>query len=685
MKEERVGLERMKTAKPVLMFLILITISLLTFPLQVNPAQAAAQPTALSYPYSGQIDYGSTSSSYMPWAQKEAAVPAFMSLSNDYGGTYESIGKSSSPNNWDIIMFKLGNPNGGTVMIDSLMHGNEFYTYEVLHSLVSWLLTSGDADAKRILQNNQLLVIPCVDYRWGRTNYNIPSWMTADDPAMDGDECGVNLNRNFSPGWPSSLSRSNSDSYSGTVADSEKESQAVIYAWNTYQPRIYWNLHSGAGPTTWAAAATTQAKEDANKVRSLLPEIQQNLGITSGWTFSVGEGLGGGMAMDGAAKAGSAGFLTEVMSGWDNSASKRTSLTSGSTFKQAKAMLIAMCRAVENPESPPPIGYELTITSTTGGTTTPAPGTITYVSEARVSVTAIPNTNYTLDHWELDGENIGTGNPTTITMTQNHALHAVFTEKPSTPPPPVSNTTFQEDFESATINLWNGSVQTYGETLTVVNEEVYEGAYSACFTSSGSSRSLQNAYLYKYVDSQTAYARGYFYIESPTESQILSDEGDALCLIRFSDGTQSLARAGIIREAGGAKWVLYAGGQHETASALSPNRWYCIELHWNAVDGVAEMLVDGEVTLKLTVSDSYKLTAKSVDFGIISATSVQNRITVYGDYFEICLTAPMIPESSIGAFTVLFVATLVTLGIVRTSMKSKGAKRRPAGKNQPLT
>jgi hypothetical protein len=71
--------------------------------------------------------------------------------------------------------------------------------------------------------------------------------------------------------------------------------------------------------------------------------------------------------------------------------------------------------------------YTLTITSTTGGTTNPAPGTYTYAEGMSVTVRAIPDTGYILDHWELDGDNVGNPNPIQVTMDADHTLHAVFT------------------------------------------------------------------------------------------------------------------------------------------------------------------------------------------------------------------------------------------------------------------
>ena len=93
--------------------------------------------------------------------------------------------------------------------------------------------------------------------------------------------------------------------------------------------------------------------------------------------------------------------------------------------------------------TPAPVYYDLTITATTGGTTSPAPGVHSYAEGTVVSVTAIPDLGYNFDHWELDGSNIGSANPTSVTMDADHALHAVFVEIP--PVPPVAS--FTEDPE----------------------------------------------------------------------------------------------------------------------------------------------------------------------------------------------------------------------------------------------
>jgi parallel beta-helix repeat protein len=71
-------------------------------------------------------------------------------------------------------------------------------------------------------------------------------------------------------------------------------------------------------------------------------------------------------------------------------------------------------------------GYTLSITATAGGTTNPLTGSHIYDVNTSVSITAIPSTYRTFDHWELDGVNVGSANPYSVSMDYNHVLHAVF-------------------------------------------------------------------------------------------------------------------------------------------------------------------------------------------------------------------------------------------------------------------
>jgi hypothetical protein len=85
---------------------------------------------------------------------------------------------------------------------------------------------------------------------------------------------------------------------------------------------------------------------------------------------------------------------------------------------------------------------QLTISTTTGGTTEPSPDTYTEPEGVLVIVTAIPNASYTLNHWALDGTNIGNDNPTTVLMDTDHSIQAFFTQGSTT---------------QYTLNIWNST------------------------------------------------------------------------------------------------------------------------------------------------------------------------------------------------------------------------------------
>jgi hypothetical protein len=83
----------------------------------------------------------------------------------------------------------------------------------------------------------------------------------------------------------------------------------------------------------------------------------------------------------------------------------------------------------------PPVEYTLTISTTTGGTTSPTSGTYKYPAGTSITVTAIPDTNYNFSYWMLNGTR-RTENPITITMDKDYTLMAVFEYVP----PPVYHT-----------------------------------------------------------------------------------------------------------------------------------------------------------------------------------------------------------------------------------------------------
>ncbi|OGD59430.1 hypothetical protein A3K78_07445 [Candidatus Bathyarchaeota archaeon RBG_13_52_12] len=71
--------------------------------------------------------------------------------------------------------------------------------------------------------------------------------------------------------------------------------------------------------------------------------------------------------------------------------------------------------------------YALNIQVKGTGSTNPGAGTANYDEGANAVVTATPASGWKLDHWELDGSNVGGANPYTVKMNANHQLTIVFT------------------------------------------------------------------------------------------------------------------------------------------------------------------------------------------------------------------------------------------------------------------
>jgi hypothetical protein len=75
--------------------------------------------------------------------------------------------------------------------------------------------------------------------------------------------------------------------------------------------------------------------------------------------------------------------------------------------------------------------YTLTITTGTGGTTNPVPGTYTYDEGASASVQAVPAAAYQLNFWS--GNASGSANPVTVVMNENKSIQANFTRVVKSP------------------------------------------------------------------------------------------------------------------------------------------------------------------------------------------------------------------------------------------------------------
>jgi hypothetical protein len=109
-----------------------------------------------------------------------------------------------------------------------------------------------------------------------------------------------------------------------------------------------------------------------------------------------------------------------------------TSVDDRNDFNPAQWTLL-----VQKEGKPPPVNYSLLIQTPEGsGSTNPASGSYRYYQVVTVPVQANPSGGWILDHWVLDGSNIGNNNPYIVNMNTDHQLKAVFTQSQDTSPPP---------------------------------------------------------------------------------------------------------------------------------------------------------------------------------------------------------------------------------------------------------
>ena len=169
-------------------------------------------------------------SAYGSYRTHPQMIDMYKQLCDDYPShaSYETIGKTFQGN--DIWLFKIGNPSGGKIILDSSLHGWEDMGAELTYLWLQWLLESDDTKANQILNTNYWLIVPVVNYDcYDRGNMNRTLC-----PAG-----GVDLNRNFFHGWIY-VEGCNGDwtTSHGASAGSEKETKVMRILMNRFKPDI---------------------------------------------------------------------------------------------------------------------------------------------------------------------------------------------------------------------------------------------------------------------------------------------------------------------------------------------------------------------------------------------------------------------------------------------------------------
>ena len=273
------------------------------------------------------------------WHRHEELVNMCKTLCNAYPqwASYETVGKTYEGR--DIVLFKIGNPNGGRVMWDGTLHGWEDVGGEIIYFTMEWLFTSGEQAAQRILERNYLLFIPVVNVdSYERQNRNF-------------EQCryGVDLNRNFKTGWTytSPTPGVYPDCYHGDYAASESETQALKHVFDTYTSDFYMDIHDGGGP--WIKCYSG----DGSAVSTRITQLASQRGVST-FPYSAGN-PGNGMAVGDAFSSGASSWLVEIEGGDGCYSHTKYTLDDIENIYTPKCLpiLIAMCEACEA-ESPLP-------------------------------------------------------------------------------------------------------------------------------------------------------------------------------------------------------------------------------------------------------------------------------------------------------------------------------------------
>jgi hypothetical protein len=105
----------------------------------------------------------------------------------------------------------------------------------------------------------------------------------------------------------------------------------------------------------------------------------------------------------------------------------------------------------------------LTIIASANGNTNPIPGTYQFGVGSNTTVQAIPNSGYILSHWLLNGTNVGSANPCSMTMNANYNLTAVFNGVP----PPIQYNLHVEVSGSGITNATGDSLHENGTAVSI--------------------------------------------------------------------------------------------------------------------------------------------------------------------------------------------------------------------------
>ena len=290
-------------------------------------------------------------------------LEAWLDLENLFPGlvTQEVLGQTYLGKN--ILLFKIGNPNGGRVWWNGTTHGGEIVGPEVYYRYARWLLENMEPGiTDKIMLENYTLICPFTNADGYPLTAPLP-YQKEGKRTNRNPTGAVNLNRNFPATWRTDLGhydpnavdvlgnptghwvgeptdvnglcviapythkggygttwwcyKGNTDdwtdvpgqySYRGSNPGSEKETQAILAGLAKWKPKFLLDFHIWSSP--WVGRSSLSDATYCNTVIAKYKLLASARGVAS---FSYGtEGVSGAMCESGSA-VGATSFLLEAV------------------------------------------------------------------------------------------------------------------------------------------------------------------------------------------------------------------------------------------------------------------------------------------------------------------------------------------------------------------------------------
>ncbi len=319
-----------------------------------------------------------------------AKHPEFATL-HDIGDSWETTAGKAKRDIYALRITKGGvKPN---VTIAGCHHAREIVTPELTLKMAEHLVDGYgvDAEATAIVDTREIWIIPLVNPDAHTRAVTGTDWRkNANNETGGKRRVGVDLNRNYDIAWATvgSSGAPESDTFHGSKAFSEPETQAMRDQLTKHKPVVYLTYHSFSNCIMWPWDHKDEKPNDAR-----LAALGKQLGEKSGYDAYQGceMYLNGGDDVDWAfAKLGALSYTVEVGS-WSDGFMPSYSKLPGFWEKNRPLMLHAM-KVADRPGQV--FGPEIKLASNRGPGTFAAPGATT--AEAFIGAPGAPGTGLSL-------------------------------------------------------------------------------------------------------------------------------------------------------------------------------------------------------------------------------------------------------------------------------------------------